>query len=277
MREDLIALFRGGTELFTGYILRDPNPSKKTLDDLQDYVERHQFMLREAKHFVIDEDAYDMLRKLLLEIQKDGLDDTFRNARFPFPYILIEGGQGLAATVCCLIVQDDGKVYSECFIKSDFGISPNAAVLVWKGANAEPFLSPVGEAINKTAPEQVDQEIKYNTELCGLLIALCTLLNYKDMLELDERPLYPRPERRRAQRLGKELPEQRKVVVRLGSLGRIQAAAMGGASQITDHKGKRAHWVRGHFMRNRSGGLSWRMPHVRGLGTPTDQTRLFNG
>ncbi|WP_299155016.1 hypothetical protein, partial [uncultured Tateyamaria sp.] len=36
---------------------------------------------------------------------------------------------------------------------------------------------------------------------------------------------------------------------------------------------RRAHWVQGHFMRNRAGGISWRNPHVRGAGPLIEQER----
>lgn len=63
--------------------------------------------------------------------------------------------------------------------------------------------------------------------------------------------------------------------ITLGQAGRGQLEAMNeDATESRDKRGnKRTHWVRGHPMRNRSGGISWRMPHLRGAGPLNSQRR----
>lgn len=275
MRDDLFALFASPPSVFSEHVLGKKHPSKEEAEQVRQYVDRHRLMLVDAKHFVVDLDAYNLLRALLAEIGEDGLTDTFQHAVFPFSTILIEGGDGIEASASCLIVEAETGFYSECFIKAPGGIAPNAKVLFWGGPQADILSSPFDQSIARGSNGQIDQELKLNGELCGLFIALCTLLRYDDMLSTEETPLYSRGDRRRAEKSGNPLPDARKIVVKLGKLGRAQSEAMGLDKAAEKSATRRAHWVRGHFMRNPSGGLSWRIPHIRGVGKPTDQTRVF--
>lgn len=67
----------------------------------------------------------------------------------------------------------------------------------------------------------------------------------------------------------------RVIKVKLGELGRHQLRAMNHETDgdKSEKNQRRAHWVQGHFMRNRAGGISWRTPHLRGAGPAVPQER----
>ena len=65
--------------------------------------------------------------------------------------------------------------------------------------------------------------------------------------------LYPRQQRRQAERSGKVLPDTRISKITLGKAGRGQLEAMkeGIAADGREGVPRRTHWVRGHYMRSR--------------------------
>lgn len=273
LRDDLFALFACSPYTFVSTVLGERNPSDDLMASVSDYIDRHRKMLMLAKHFVVDSDAELLLSKLLQEMKDEGLEDTFRTVRFPFPYVLLESNRDLGGRAACLLVEGDDGFYSECFVGFQDGIAPNSSVLLWEGRHAQVLSSPLDYGRHENSQAQKDQELRLNSEFSGMFVALATLLSYEGMLVAEERPLYSRADRRRAARVGEILPDARKIVVNLGSLGKGQLAAMVGASDEINKAQKRAHWVRGHFMRNRSGGLSWRNPHIRGAGPLIHQQR----
>jgi hypothetical protein len=106
-------------------------------------------------------------------------------------------------------------------------------------------------------------------------VGIATLLKYKGMLEVEEGSAYPRAERRRAEKAGKPLPDIRISKISLGKAGKGQLAAMNRdhqKDQVSEVM-RRAHWVRGHWMRTAAGGLSFRVPHIRGAGPLIHQER----
>jgi hypothetical protein len=95
------------------------------------------------------------------------------------------------------------------------------------------------------------------------------------MLEVEERSAYSRAERRRAEKAGRPLPDIRISKISLGEVGKGQLAAKN-RDQNQDptlEAKRRAHWVRGHWMRTAAGGLSFRTPHIRGAGPVIHQER----
>lgn len=274
LRDDLFGLFACPAEVFLEMRGRTKAITPHQWTELEKYIDQHQRMLMVAQHFVVDEDAEALLAALIEEMSAEGLEDTFAKVNFPFKYVLLESTRDLQAQAACLLVEGDEGFYSECFVGLPGGIAPNLKVLAWEGTSAEVFDSAVNFE-NFNAPEQVDQELKLNGQFCGMFVAMTTLLGHKGMLEAEETPFYPRADRRRAQKSGKPLPDTRKITIRLGEAGRGQMEAMKDGAQSSSLRTVRAHWVRGHFMRNRSGGLSWRMPHIRGAGPLISQNRII--
>ncbi|MEJ5219991.1 hypothetical protein WG622_17180 [Cognatishimia sp. D5M38] len=273
LRNDLYRLFAQPPTIFTDYILRDKKNDPQRVSEVREYVENHREMLSQAQHYVIDSETERLFAKILRQLKDDGLEDTFQTIRLPFPIILMESDRDLEAKSICLIAESDNGFFSECFVGLPEGIAPNSSVLSWESATAQVFSSPLGFADNEDAKPQVEQELRINTEFCSMVVALCTLIKYEGMLSLNEQPLYARAERRRAEKAGKNLPNERKIVVKLGDLGRKQLEVMKKSKSNNSRVNKQAHWVTGHFMRTRSGGLSWRTPHIRGIGKPILQHR----
>lgn len=66
----------------------------------------------------------------------------------------------------------------------------------------------------------------------------------------------------------KALPDTLITKISLGKAGRGQVEAMKCKHLLLAVKGyaSKGPWVRGHYMKSRSGKLVWRMPHLRGAG-----------
>ena len=109
----------------------------------------------------------------------------------------------------------------------------------------------------------------------AVVATMCSMLKYKGMIETEEVQAFSRPERRRAEKAGKPLPDTLVTRVRLGSAGRIQLKAAQVERDPEDPSGKRrAHWVAGHYMRHIARPEKvFRMPHIRGAGPVVPQTR----
>jgi hypothetical protein len=124
-----------------------------------------------------------------------------------------------------------------------------------------------------------DAALKQEKSLCfdflAIAVGMSILFEHKAMLERDEVSIYPRAERRRAQKSGRTLPNRSIIKVKLGELGKRQLEAINDESKVNEEGSskRRAHWVQGHFMRNRAGGISWRNPHIRGAGALIEQER----
>lgn len=275
LRDELFRLFSVQSTTLISYMLLNENPEDELIISVDDYIDRHQKILTNAKHFILDEDAERLLYKLLHEMNEDGLEDTFQSLKFPFPYIILECGRDLGAKTANLFVEGENGFYSESFIGTPAGVTPNSKVLVWEGTSAEVFSSPLDISERINTKDQIDQELLLNSQYSAMFVAMITLLNYKGMLSTSDESMHLRADRRRAKKLGTSLPDIRKITVKLGALGRVQLNAMSSEKNDNDNYYKRAHWVRGHFMRNRSGGLSWRNPHIRGAGPLIDQQRII--
>lgn len=93
--------------------------------------------------------------------------------------------------------------------------------------------------------------------------------------DADEEPMFSRPERRRMERDG-ALPAGVPPVVtriRLNAQGRLHLQAVDDEEGGVGGARRRAHRVRGHYMRTAKG-ASWRKAHVRGLGQVNETVRV---
>ena len=241
---------------------------------------QHQ-LLRAAQVYVLDKPAQLMLQDLSTGMKREGLDEMFGGVRLPFPSMLLtvpEPATGIWPAG--LITQQDDTLYTQVFHESRGGFMPNLLIFASQGTKVEALYTPtfklstaIGEEIDEEAV--IAQERPLSLSFLQIVVGMSVLLRYKAMLETEEVPAFPRAERRRAQKAGRPLPDMRVVKVRLGELGRGQLQAMRADEDDgpSDAAPRRAHWVQGHFMRNRAGGISWRNPHVRGAGAVVPQER----
>jgi hypothetical protein len=94
-------------------------------------------------------------------------------------------------------------------------------------------------------------------------------------LDAEEEPMFSRPERRRMEREG-VLPAGAPQVVtkiRVNAQGRLHLQAVDDEEGGVGGSRRRAHRVRGHYMRT-ARGASWRKAHVRGLGQVNETIRV---
>ena len=103
------------------------------------------------------------------------------------------------------------------------------------------------------------------------------LISAKDgPLGTDEEQMLSRPERRRMERKG-ELPVGAAPTItriRLNDQGRLHLQALDDEEGGAGGARRRAHRVRGHYMRT-ARGWSWRKAHIRGLGQVNETTRVI--
>ncbi|KIC35743.1 hypothetical protein [Leisingera sp. ANG-M7] len=251
------------------------------LQELDFHGERQREIFDIAQTYQIDEQAELMLRSLSAQMQNDGLDSMFSSVRLPFPAMLLtvpEPATGLWPAA--LVTQDEDTLYTQVYHANKGGLLPNLLVFKSQGASVDILHSPTlklarasGDAISDDAA--VKQEKSLCFDFLSIAVGMSILFERKAMLEKEEVPAYPRAERRRAQKSGRTLPNRTIIKVKLGDLGKrqVQASQETNSSDEQSKARRRAHWVQGHFMRNRAGGISWRNPHVRGAGPVLEQER----
>ena len=248
---------------------------------LEFHGQRQREILDVAQVFQIDERAELMLRRLSAQMQRDGLDSMFSNVRLPFPAMLLTIPEPkIGEWPTALITQDDDTLYTQIYLANNRGLFPNLLVFASRGASVDVLHSPtfnLSQAIGDGVTE--DAALKQEKSLCcdflAIAVGMSILFEHKAMLERDEVAIYPRAERRRAQKSGRTLPNRSIIKVKLGALGKRQLEATNDESRVNEggSSKRRAHWVQGHFMRNRAGGISWRNPHIRGAGALIEQER----
>lgn len=255
--------------------------SPKLLEELDFHGERQREIFNVAQLYQIDERAELMLRTLSAQMQKDGLDSMFSSVHLPFPAMLLtvpepETGFWPAA----LITQDKDNLYTQVFHANKDGLLPNLLIFKSQGAAVDILHSPTLKLARANGDEITDEAaLKQEKSMCfdflAIAVGMSILFEHKAMLERDEVSLHPRAERRRAQKSGRTLPNKTIIKVKLGDLGtrQLQASEQESIKDNEDHAKRRAHWVQGHFMRNRAGGISWRNPHLRGAGPVIEQER----
>lgn len=255
--------------------------------DLTERVAYHRSrqlkLLGAAQLFRLSPDAEELLFRLLTEMRADGLEAIYHEVRLPFPVLLIErAARPDGFTLLGQVTQAEEEIYTQRFLVAESGVVPNLAVLCSSGLSGEVLPSPTQEISRHLSPAEpmetaLEEELLLSRQFLGIAVAMATLLKHRAMLEVSEGPAHPRAERRRAEREGRPLPDTRVSVITLGEAGRGQLEAMRDEKTARPGGPRRAHWVRGHFMRNPSGGLSWRMPHIRGAGPLIGQERRVVG
>lgn len=261
------------------------------MDQLMDYGERSLAILVDAQVFRIDIDAYWMMSELVNEMKRDGLDELFSQVQLPFPTMIIMPplvrADGIMrqndGSVLGLVTQVDEEIYTQRFAILQNTVGPSACCMITKGMEASAVPTPTRELFEAVgmpiSDGMIDEELAMNRTFLGLAVAIATLLRHNGMLDVQEVSLYPRHERRQAERSGKELPDTLITKIALGKAGRGQVEAMKDDMSTDGRKGlpRRTHWVRGHYMKSRSGKLVWRMPHLRGAGPLVPQLRHVTG
>lgn len=254
------------------------------MDRLLDYRHRSLSNLATAQPFRIDPDAFWMMSQLINEMKRDGLDELFSQVRLPFPTMIVQppviGTDGLVLGV---VTQIEDTIVTQRFIIRSNGIAPSNCMMISKGMGMTVVSTPTRElfeAVGMHVPEpMIEEEIATNLTMLGTAVAIATLSRHDGMLKVEEVSLYPRQQRRQAERSGKVLPDTRISRITLGQAGHGQVEAMK-EEDPSDSRGKlarRTHWVRGHYMRSRSGNIVWRMPHLRGAGPIIKQMRHVTG
>lgn len=254
------------------------------LEELDFHGQRQRDILSVAQVYQIDEPAELMLRTLSAQMKKDGLDSMYSGVRLPFPAMLItvqEPADG--AWPAALITQDENTLYTQVYHANQGGLLPNLLVFRSKGISVDILHSPIMK-LARVLGEEISQEdaVKQEQKLCfdflSIAIGMSILFEHKAMLEVEEVPAFPRSERRRAEKSGRPLPDISVIKVKLGDLGKrqVQAAKDEKSEDDESHTKRRTHWVQGHFMRNRAGGISWRNPHLRGAGPLIEQQRYVS-
>lgn len=97
-------------------------------------------------------------------------------------------------------------------------------------------------------------------------------------LDASDEPMFSRPERRRMEREG-TLPAGAPPTVtkiRVNAQGRLHLQAIDDEEGGVGGARRRAHRVRGHYMRTAKGS-SWRKAHVRGMGPVNETVRMIEG
>lgn len=238
-------------------------------------------LLRDAQLFVLSDEVAELMSNLLTEMG-EGASAMFAQTRLPFPVMWVEHSTPRTGeTHGALIAQTPDMCLTSFMVEAEGRFFPALTSLHFEDGRGWHYEQPHYERAMRTGSAEDRagyQRLKSSQEeMCmfyfGMAMGVATLLNYKGMLETEEAPAWSRQERRRAERSGKPLPETRICRITLGELGRAQRAAMDEEKADGEKIRKRAHWVRGHFMRTRSGGVSWRMPHVRGAGPLIGQRR----
>ncbi len=261
------------------------------MDRLLDYRHRSLSNLEDAQPFRIDPDAFWMMSELINEMKRDGLDELFSQVRLPFPTMIVlppvmgsdrlmRGNDGLALGV---VTQIDDTIFTQRFIFRNSNVGPSNCVMISKGMGVTSVSTPTRdlfEAVGMNVPEgMIEDELTSNRTFLGIAVAIATLLRHDGMLKVEEVSLYPRQQRRQAERSGKVLPDMLISKITLGKAGRGQVEAMKEdiAADERESIARRTHWVRVHHMRSRSGKLVWRMPHLRGAGPLITQLRHVTG
>ena len=257
------------------------------MDQLLDYRERSLAILDDAQVFRIDIDAYWMMSELVNEMKREGLDELFSQVQLPFPTLIIMppllGTDGIMrqndGSVFGLVAQVGEEIYTQRFAIRQNTVGPSACCMITKGMGASAVPTPTQklfQAVGMPVSDgMIDDELAMNRSFLGSAIAIATLLRHDGMLDAQQVSLHPRHERRQAERSGKALPDTLITKISLGKAGRGQVEAMKYETSTVGRKGmpRRTHWVRGHYMKSRSGKLVWRMPHLRGAGPLVPQLR----
>ena len=105
---------------------------------------------------------------------------------------------------------------------------------------------------------------------------LATLLLAENILNVEPERRLKLDERRRAERAGKRPPASKVSTIDLSDIGKREYKAVFpedpdvllDENDVGAESHRRAHWVRGHMFIARNSKLTYRRPHMRGVGSP---------
>lgn len=283
MLDLLTDFYRGYPDVILHHVFRKQRSdiAPDMLASLLQYREAQLHNLSIAKIFQVDDPAEEMLAGLMNEMSMDGLEDTFRSVQLPFPAMIIEkttsvgGFRGVG-----LLTQIDGAIEAQFHAVKGDGLLPSLNIISTATFPFRIDLTPTGalcdeDLENPDLIEGIAEDRRNALSFLAMGVGMAALLKHKDMLEVAELPLHARAERRRAERSGRSLPDTRVSKISLGAAGKGQLSAMAGDDprDPAEVLRRRAHWVRGHWMRTAGGGLTFRIPHIRGAGPLIEQVR----
>lgn len=112
--------------------------------------------------------------------------------------------------------------------------------------------------------------------ILNVVSALHLIGTRRGPLDAAEEPMFSRPERRRLERSGELAKGAAPTVtrIRINDQGRLHLQAIDEEEGGAGGARRRAHRVRGHYMRTAKG-FSWRRAHVRGAGPVNETVRVI--
>lgn len=244
-----------------------------------------------AKPFVIEPAALDLIATVQTGVKLvEDFGPLLLEAPLPFDSVWMEFEEDIGETRSqsgVLIQKVVGKILV-CSLHRPSGeplIEPSLFLTVDADGKldmrADPFTSP--RFISKyegTQDERVSQFFGEAFPQTGWAIlnavgAMHLIAAKGGPLDADDEPMFSRPERRRMERAG-ALPVGAPPVVtriRVNVQGRLHLQAVDDEEGGVGGARRRAHRVRGHYMRTAKG-ASWRKAHVRGLGPVNETVRV---
>ena len=271
---------------------RQPHPDATPrllglVDDVGEEARDVLGQLAQAQIYRLDTGSFSLLDRMLTDLGPAAVS-MFEQTPLPFPTIWVEADY-LGRETGTLITPSRNATVTQArsFVQWDDGLMPPMHVVEFRGSKA--FSAPTMSLLmmqeadtsttrRKMEDERARQQVIISSRMTAMMKASSILLRHPGMFEVSEEiETYSRPERRRAEREGRKLPEIRRISLKLGAFGRGHASAMGPQEGpdpgLCEKMRRRAHWVRGHFMQTRSGEVTWRMPHMRGIGPLVAQER----
>ncbi|MFG6080496.1 hypothetical protein ACEUZ9_001100 [Paracoccus litorisediminis] len=246
--------------------------------------------IRGARALRLDQRALALVAHHVNEIGGHGegmVKQCIVEAMLPWPSTWMEYNLD-GVHVGALIVQEGGKITSIAYEgDSDHReypafVTPPLMSLTLHQATGKFDLrvTPVGLKMSSGLETNLQDDLrtvaKRNIDLAhatiSSLIVISRLIEARDVLELEPELPPSRAERRRAEREGIPAPRSRVSRLDLGRIGKAEYRAMRPEEFPEDDDEaaikRRSHWVRGHMFIARNRQLTYRRPHIRGLGEP---------
>jgi len=255
-----------------------------------------QQFIGSARPFLIDNDAFVLINTLDMDI-KSGTDLVPLLLEAPFPFeiswfeygdqIDVEGGDRKRCRTGVLIRKGETGVFACCFFRFDGQaiLEPFIFISVTTDhkltMTLDPYTSPKLLKMFEGSDERrlEDASVVAMSE-AGLAVSTVVRMTHliatrRGPLSQVSEPLMSRQERRHLERKG-ALPEglhPNVTRILINEQGRLHLAAVDEEEGGEGGARRRAHRVRGHYMRKAAGGRSWRSAHVRGFGPLNETTR----
>lgn len=268
---------------------------KKLQSDAQEGRYRRVKMVRDlayrAKPFVIEPAALDLIATVQSGVKLvEDFGPLLLEAPLPFDSVWMEFEEDLGGTrnQSGVLIHKAGDKILVCSLHRPTGgrlIEPLLFLTVDADAKldmrADPFTSPrFISGYEGTQDERVSQFFGEALPQTGWAIlnavgAMHLIAASGGPLDAQEEPMFSRPERRRLEREGVLSAGVPPVVtrIRLNAQGRLHIQAVDDEEGGVGGARRRAHRVRGHYMRTTKG-ASWRKAHVRGLGQVNETVRV---